>query len=279
MLDMIAYFENKTDVASLDLVAGAADTVHSVSGDNITVPDLGTGIVEIVGAWATLDNASDTPVNAQLSTPNMKRTLGVNLDLPLLNNPASATFAHNVPIPYNDYLARHAVVNGGSPVRLLPGEFMTAYMQGSGTSGTCYQTVAVILGDGNYVLPPEAMGKPIRVTRFTSATQPSADAWKALVLTHSQTYEAGKYALVGMRIQQDTCRFGRVILQSSQSLRGGVIGVNNVKTPDPSPYFRAGGFGSLGTFTHTNLPQIEIFSQTTDTAANGKYTLDTIQIE
>lgn len=263
--DTVAFFENKTDVASLDLINGAADTVHTVSGDNVTVP---SNWNQILGAWATMENASDTPVNAQLSAPSMRnRTL---VDIPLINNPASATFTHNIPQPYNEYLA--------APVQLTPGEFLQAYMQGSGTTGTCYQTVAVFLGDGNYAIPPTMVGYPIQHVRATSATQPAADVWKALVLTMSQTLKAGAYAAVGARIQQDTCRFARLILtDAGNANRPGCVGVNNVKTPDIA-VFRNAGLGVWGLFTHTNIPQIEIFSQTTDTAANGKFTLDVIQI-
>jgi len=271
MHDHYIFFEDKTDVASLDLVTGLADTVHSVSGDNITVPGL-TGRVELIGVYASMEEASDTIVNAQVRTPSMGTSLGVTagVDLAQMNNPASDTFAQNVPIPYNNLLA--------SPVPLVEGEFMTAYMQGSATAANAFQTVGVFVGDGNYAMPANALGKPIIRSRFTSTTQPAANVFKALTLTHSQTYRAGKYMLVGARVQQDTARTARMILQSNSSVRPGVVGVNNVKTPDIA-VFRDGALGSWGEFSHTNVPQIEIFAQAADTAANGKYTLDVIQFE
>jgi hypothetical protein len=259
MLDTIAYYESATGAPAIT-INGVADTVHTVNGDNITVPVM-TPQVYCVNAGIT--NAADVIANCQLSSPSLRaRTL---LDVPNFNDmAASATYTQSA--------AHNISIFRASPINLTPGENLNCIIGSSATTAANLITAGVILGDGNY--SSAYAGIPIETVRATSATTLTAHAWTNAALTMTQTLRAGTYAIVGLKAQGATMQMARLVLQTTAN-RPGVSGVTSLGHAG-SPWFRQGNSGDFGTFSHVSTPTIDCLANAADTAQN--FWLDLVKI-
>lgn len=247
---LFGYFESRAGTTVLSEVAGLADQSVNVRNDNIVVP---SDCNQLIGAFASMSNATDTLVAARLSAPSMRTNL--LLDLPVLNVPAAGGNNEPAnPAPINVLLGR--------PVQLVSGEFLQALEQSDGTTAANLCLVLAWLGNGSYANPYK--GYNVMTVRATAAQTLVANAWTAGVITLDQQLAAGTYAVIGMRASSAGLVAARIIFSNSGN-RPGCLACDSLQDVG-HPIFRSGNMGVWGTFVHTNTPQIEFLSVSADTA-------------
>lgn len=118
----------------------------------------------------------------------------------------------------------------------------------------------LFVGEG-VVTEPRGEVYTIRAAGTTTVT---ANAWSQCNLTFEQTLPGGEYEILGMRFISTTAVAGRIILAGG-GFRPGCIGVAS-QAQDDRNLFRAGKFGSYGTFKSYAPPVLEALCTGADTA-------------
>lgn len=105
----------------------------------------------------------------------------------------------------------------------------------------------------------------IYTMRGTGTTTATAAAWSLVTVTWANTLPAGNYAVVGLEAVGTTLKGARLIFPNGVE-RPGCPGLatSGIRTYDG--WFRKGGLGMWGTFQNWNLPQVEVFCGSGDTA-------------
>ena len=248
MFDYVIFYEARNGTPGFWNVAPTADSHLSISGDNLTVPDLN----QLMLATVTSQTATAGAItSARIKSPSMGKTS--DIDVAVFETTGTTLPIVGSPCPLNNYLVSNR--------RLTPGEFLQFLTINSGTNSE--ETVAQIaLGDGNYNNP--YAGLPVETLLATSATTATAHAWTACSLTFSQALRAGTYAIVGMKAMGVSAIGARLIF-ANQGARPGCPAYLTESDID-NPIFRNGNLGVWGTFSHNNVPQLEIFADAADTA-------------
>jgi len=224
-------------------LAGLLDNHVSVSGDNITVPELNQLV------WACAGVSSGGTGVATLSTP----TLQVLSDLVLYptNGGADGDNEPNSP----------PVIFGKAGVsrQLTTNEFMTASIH-SNTSAAAFQWVIVAVADAPIVpITPTNMF----TVRATGTTTQVARQWSAVSYTLTESLQVGVYQIVGIvstGASQIACR---VVSRTSPWRPGVICGDTDTSELDAGRY---GNYGVFTTFSSTNFPTFEVLSDLADTA-------------
>lgn len=268
--DVIAYYEDRTGTTTFTPVAALADDVHSVSGDDVTVP---FSFNQVVNSWATLSNATDVITGAQIQAPSLRASS--NIEMNVLNYVAAGSaFAAMTPYPH----ITNFLDGLQSPRVLVPGEKMNLYVRSSAATANDLISGAIMLGDGNYGNP--YAGMPVETLEFTAGAAAVANAWTTQTLTPTnQTLHAGRYAIVGMESKLTTGKVARLILKEGGVYRPGCYPTAPLAASAGLKMFRQGNLGVWGTFTHDNIPSAEVFCLTTDTAASTRHYLDIVKIQ
>lgn len=236
---LVGYYESQDTAGVLTRMAALVDQHITVQGDDILVPDFAPKLGYVFASGSDI-------TQAQISSPSLREKL--LLDVAPLNDGADEPL---YPLPFDNRLP-----NG---IELVPSEGLRALVA-EDAAGADAEYVFALLYDAIDALPP---GEIITV-RTTSATTLTANAWSLCVLTFSQQLEAGRYALVGMRMEGATAIAARAVLPGS-GFRPGCIATDAIADVGEK-LFRKGELGVWGEFEHTFPPQIEVLATGADTA-------------
>ena len=226
------------DSATLTDIQALLDQHVTTDGDDILVPAFASNIIGVFAFGLMIRGA-------QISSPTLRK--GLMLDVAPLNDSGKPYF----PPPFVNRLHR--------PIALTPGEGLRARVS-EGASGASRVGVLVWL-QGEYEEPPEG---EILTVKARSTTTLTPYEWTLCPLSLTQQLEAGRYALVGARVESAGAIAARFVIPGSE-YRPGVIAWDALGDTDMG-IFREGRFGTFGEFEHTFIPQVEVLSATADTA-------------
>ena len=155
------------------------------------------------------------------------------------------------------------------PIALTPGEGLRFSVAETASGGT--NCIGLVWLEGERTPAPDGEVETIKATSSTIVT-PST--WSLCKLDLSQQLRAGKYAIVGLRVQSASIIAARLVIPGS-SYRPGVLGSRasaHVRV-DVTSTMRLGNWGE---FEHTFVPQLEVLSARED--ASQTVYLDVIKI-
>jgi hypothetical protein len=239
VFSVVAYSESQ-DSATLVNIAAVADTLYRTSGDDLFVPRAVPNLAGYLFLGANF-------TQGQLFSPSIRRRLGGDFDVDqadLVDEPAS-------PTNFVDYFDRPFPLVAGEQLRTLMAE---------DAAGASRVSAILFLSDG----PAAPIEGDIITIRATGTTTLVANAWTVGSITLASTLPAGRYALVGARVQAAGLRAARFVSQDA-TFRPGVIGCDSDGDIGLTR-FRNGNLGSWLEFEHDEPPQVEYFSASADTA-------------
>ena len=231
-------WSESVDSATLTDIEALLDQHVTTDGDDILVPAFASNIIGVFAFGVSI-------TGAQISSPTLRK--GLMLDVAPINVGAEPVF----PLAFVNRLDR--------PIALTPGEGLRARVSEGGTSAT--RVGVLVWLQGEYEEPPEG---EILTVKATSATTVTPYEWSLCPLSLTQQLEAGRYALVGARVESANAIAARFVIPGSE-YRPGVIACDAVGDTDYG-IFREGRFGTFGEFEHTFIPQVEVLSADADTA-------------
>lgn len=138
-------------------------------------------------------------------------------------------------------------------------------------TGNTREWILVWLMDKLEALPA---GEIFAIEADTTITAVTA-AWVNGALAFKQTLPAGRYAIVGMRVEDTACVAGRLVFPDIGP-RPGCIGTYATSIRD-LPIFRQGRLGSWGEFEHDAPPTFDLLSSA-DGAKTPEIIFDLIQV-
>jgi len=269
--DVVGYYEDRTGTTTFTPVAALADDVHTVSGDDITVP---SGFQQVMAAYAVLSNATDVLNGAMIQSPSLRATSNIEI----VDYDYIAAGSAYTPVAAAAPIFENFLAGVQSPRTLVAGEKMNFYVRSSAATANDLISAAVFLGDGNY--KNDYFGLPVETLEFTASAAAVANTWTTQALSPTnQTLRAGRYAIVGMHSKSTTGKVARLILKEGGVQRPGCLMTGNLYRSRGAPLFRQGNLGVWGTFTHDNPPSAEAWALTTDAAATFHHYLDIVKIQ
>jgi len=145
------------------------------------------------------------------------------------------------------------------PIALTPGEGLRFSVAETASGGT--NCIGLVWLEGERTPAPDGEVETIKATSSTTVT-PST--WSLCKLDLSQQLRAGKYAIVGLRVQSASLIAARLVIPGS-SYRPGVLGsrASAHMRVDVTSTMRLGNWGE---FEHTFVPQLEVLSARADTS-------------
>lgn len=234
---LVAYNESVDASAADQNVAAAVDQHVTTDGDDILVPGFAPNLAAVLYMGATA-------VRAQVTSPSLRRHTQLDVQ------PVNTNTEPLAPTPYLYMWDRPEALEEGEGLRTVV------------TNGAAEQSTLGIWLQGERVTLPEG---PIQTVRATSATTLTAEVWSLCTLTLTQQLEAGRYAIVGMRMQGASARLARLVIPGSE-FRPGCIAYDAAGDVEDQR-FRRGGLGqSWGEFDHRFIPQVEVLADAADTA-------------
>lgn len=247
MYTVVAFTESQ-DSASLVNVAAVADTLYRTNGDDLFVP---RELANLAGWW--FGGANFTA--GQIVSPSIRRRWPIDVDeADLAAEPGS-------PVNFTDRF--------DSPIPLVPTEQINV-LAAEDAAGASRVTAVLFLSDGETT----PVSGDIATIRATGTTTLVANAWTVGQISFSQTLPAGRYALVGARVQSAGLIAARFVPVSGGH-RAGVLGCD-ADSDIGLARFRYGRCGTLLEFDHDAPPQVEYLSASADTAE--VLSLDLIEI-
>lgn len=242
----VAFYESANN-ATLDYISALSDEHVTVSGNDITVPDLNQ-VVLVAGL-------QDAIQYARIETPSLRRMWLE--DIFPLTHAYTFTAADEQIADYKE-----------NPLPLVTAEKLNFLMQHAAGAAD-YMVGLVWLADG--ALTP--VTGEIHTIRASVDTAPTAYEWSASTLSFEQTLPAGRYQVVG-GTWEDANGIAARLLFVGYSWRPAFIALD--KTADQfAQLFRRGNIGVFGEFEFDQPPQVELLSTGTTT---GDIYLDLIQV-
>jgi len=258
---LVGYSESVA-LATLQPIAALADQHVTVSGDDLTVPELN----HVIGVLAFSANLRQ----AQLVSPSLRRMWLYDL-FPLLQQAAlpseqavneGGTATYDIPqgVGFNDL---HDV-----PLELDVAEKLNFYCD---NNNNLERTTGLVwLADG--VQAPRKGA--VFTIKATSSTTLTAYEWTNGTLSFTQTLPAGRYAVVGMAYKSDNAIAARLVFVGG-TWRPGCIGQASYEARRPS-LFRYGNLGVWGEFEFDQPPTVDFLAAAADTSE--EVWLDLIQV-
>jgi hypothetical protein len=145
------------------------------------------------------------------------------------------------------------------PIPLMPNEGLECLSLANPASAE--QHTAVILLAPGAITPVSGQ---IFTIRGTSSITASTGAWRNGEISLSQTLPAGRYQLVGARVEGTNLVAYRFILSGSTHRPGG-LAVQDANDFE-NPAFRRGGLGVWGEFDHFTPPVLEVLASGANTS-------------
>lgn len=240
---LVAFFKD-TENATLLAIQPIADQHVTVSGDDLTTPELN----QIVGAIFCANQASA----AQIRSPSLRRLFMEEIGKLI----TAERFRYSSGL-FHD----HRV----DPIPLVTAEKLNVYMT-HGSAGWAL----LWLADG----PIEPIHGNIRTIKATTVSHGAENAWTNSALSLNQTLPAGRYAVVGMRVFGVDLLAARLVFVG-YSWRPGVP-ANKYPEDADYPRFRNGRFGLFGEFEFDNPPTIDLLGM--GVSSGEEVFLDLIQV-
>jgi len=187
-------------------------------------------------------------VRAQLQSASLRKNPYIDIV------PVNRAAVGSAPVRYTDW--------SQAPLQLATNEELDAFAsQNSG--GSYAPTLGVVFCDGPL---PDISAKPSLTVHAKASATLSALAWTAVTFALDQTLDPGTYAIIGARCFSATGMFFRIVPNMGANVYR--PGSTMVQAYDGSEIGKArrGGWGEWLRFATTNLPQIEVFATSADTA-------------
>jgi len=236
---VIGYTESQ-DSAVLVEIAAMADGQHvAVSGDDVFVPSFANYLFgyHFMGANFT---------QGQIGSPSLRSQLYVDVEpADVADEPGTPPAVHMFP---------------GSPIRLDVNEGLRTYMAEDNAAAS---RVSAFLWLSTGVISP--VTGTIYTVRAVGATTLVANAWTNGAIVFAQTLRAGRYQVVGARVQSAGLRNARLVFPGQATYRPGVAGCD-ADGDIEFPLFRRGGLGVFGDFDSRLQPTVDYCSASADTA-------------
>lgn len=225
------------DSATLVNMAGLSDESVRVEGDYIVVPELN----HIAGVYAI--GAELT--RAQLRSPSLRARNNFEV------TPGQLSAEPADPIPFIDRF--------DSPIEVTRSEQLS-FQAAEGGSGAQRSSGLVWLSDGAV----QPVRGDIRTVRATSTTTCVAYAWTNGSITLSESLQAGRYQLVGLKAVSATGIGVRAVFVGARWRPGAVIG--DAMSDIGVDRLRYGRAGSWGEFVHDEPPSMDWLCTGTDSS-------------
>lgn len=221
-----------------------ADDFVTTSGNDLTIPPLNNIVAALIFGTA--------PTQAQLQSPSLRK---------LLMQDIGQAIATEVTTPAVDVLEDYRE----DPLVLTVSEKLNVLTIHT-TDGWCL----LWLADG----PITPIHGDIRTLKATTGHTTAGDVWETVDLDLSQTLEAGRYQVVGMRAFGTAVLAARLLFVGEPWAPGVPAGadINAILTP----IFRRGKFGSFGEFEFNAPPKLQLLG--TGVTSTEQIYLDLIQV-
>ncbi len=229
-------WDESVDQATIDNIAAGPDPILTTSGDNLTSPGS-----RLYGAYAN----GTSLTRARLTSPTLRKKALLELA------PVDRAAEPSSPAPFHDFFDK--------PVLMAEGEVVNAQAAEDGMGATIMRVGAWI----GSALDPLPTGD-IFSTRATGTTTLGTEGWTNVTLTYDTSIEVGYYAVAGMRAEAAGAIFARLVFPKL-SHRPGVVAFDAAGDLDVER-FRAGRAGMWGWFHSNQLPTVDFFSLSADTA-------------
>jgi len=239
MQTLCAWYESVDAAGTWSDLNAVPDPHLTVTGDDIYVPELN----KIIAMAVLLDLT--VAAQARMSSPSL---LEDGFQEYLDQVASGLTFG--TPPEIHDRSA--------NPLELAIGEAMKFQVNDNPGAAIGHYGLAW-LGDG----PVSPVSGRIRTVRATGAASLSAGVWVNTALTFPTSLKAGKYAIVGMRVEGTNLVAARLVLPGA-GYRPGVPAAN-AQTDNDYKLFRNGNGGVFGEFVHSAPPTLDCLG-VTDTA-------------
>jgi hypothetical protein len=232
MFHLVAYRSLVPVGSTFSYVTPVPDSQVRVEGNNVIVPP---GMNHLLAVYA----ASDALVRARLETPSLRRTMLLDV-VPVYSGDAVRLSEH-----VNQFVGAPLTLDESEPMR-----FMAIH------SGTEEEDVVglVWLGDG----PITPVVSEYFVAGATASKVIGTGGWENVSIAFEQTLPAGRYAVIGARVEL----MGGVAFRLSfvgQSWRPGWLidqDVAGVASRDA----RGGRLGVWGEFPHDQPPTVDVIT-------------------
>ena len=232
MFTLGGFFDETDHWPTADAVDAIPDPYLKVSGNDLYVPSQN----KLLAVYA----AGQVMGGCRLQSPSLRRMANQRI-APVGHFPLPANLASwNVPLLLHDYK--------NNPRTLDVAEALNAYCTNDGDIG---EWVFVWLMDALAPLP----GGEIFTILATSSITGVVANWVNGALTFVQTLPAGRYAIVGMRVENDKCVAARLVFPDVSQRPGCVSSFDAFR--EDHPFFRQGYLGSWGEFEHDAPPSVD----------------------
>jgi hypothetical protein len=248
--DVFGFDSSISNSSSLQQVNALADSYLPPQNNNLVVKSR----ARVGGLWAIGTNLT----RVQLQSPSLRRFI----------NPEYRPFANAVPGGGQQW-AFHDLTH--APIMLDPTEQLSAFAT-QGSAGAQIARVFLLLFRE---AAREHVADKIVSVRVTSSTTLVAEAWTACQLTLDQALPAGKYQVVGARMESATGVAFRLIFPNDPARPGGPMFASGLGI-EPR-YMRYGRGGVWGEFTQNDALSAEIVATAADTSQVG--VLDLVRVE
>ncbi|MCJ7768693.1 hypothetical protein MUP79_09925 [Candidatus Bathyarchaeota archaeon] len=239
MFTLLGWYESVDPAAAWVDLNAVPDPHATVAGDDIFVPELNKLIMAAVLVDLT------AAAQARISSPSL---LEDGFQEYLDQVASGLTFG--TPPEMHD--------RSVNPLELMSGEAMK--FQVNDNPGAAIGHYGLVwLADGA-VAPA---GGRIRTIRATGAATLAAGTWVNTALTFPTSLRAGKYAIVGMRVEGANLVAARLVIPGSGHRPG--VPAANAQTDNDYKLFRNGNAGIFGEFVHAAPPTLDCLG-ITDTA-------------
>jgi hypothetical protein len=232
MFHLIAYNGSVAAGTNFSYVAPVADSQVRVEGNNVIVPPGMNHLLAVYSASAHL-------AQARLETPSLRRTMLLEV-VPVYSGGFVGTPDH-----VNRFIDSPITLDESEPMRFLAKHSAV---------GSEVVVGLVWLGDG----PISPVVSEYFVSRAIGQEVAGDGVWENVSITFDQTLPAGKYTVIGARVELN----GGVSFRLSfvgQSWRPGWLidqSVGGVSSRDA----RGGRLGVWGEFPHDQPPTLDVFS-------------------
>ena len=235
---LVGYYENVDTAGVLTQLNALSDQHITFDNKDILVPDWASNIIQAIPIGNNI-------TQSRLSAPSLRQRSELDL------YPNGITTSGTV---ITGLMNRHE-----RPVALTPGEGLRFSVAEKDAGAV--DCIGLVWMEGERTPAPNGEVETIKATSSTTTTQ---FVWTLCKLDLSQQLRAGKYAIVGLRVQSASVIAARLVIPGS-AYRPGVLGVRNVYQirDDVTSNMRLGNWGE---FEHTFVPQLEVLTGTTDTS-------------
>jgi len=230
---VVAFSESQDEANAYATLNAVTDPTVTVTGDTIYVPELDN----LIGALACLGT---TGVSAYLDSPSL-RELAYYYIKPIEKALIPSAPPH---LPFHPTL----------PVPLVRYEGIKAYVKADPAAAEQH-TVVLFLSDG--ALTP--VTGEIRNIEATASVTEAAGSWEEGSITFTQDLPAGRYQVVGARVECGGNGIAFRFIPVGGGYRAGGLCVNDVNERDP-PFQRFGQLGVWFEFDPREPPMLEVLA-------------------